>query len=103
MQQWALQRARLEEEIIRRQEASRFAAPSARGAPVAALARGGNDGDEGYFDDDDDPSSVPGTGGYLSAQAQGYLSPYGGFTMDKVQGFASLPSNKGAIAAMHHF
>ena len=28
MQQWSMQRARLEEEIIRRQEASRFAAPS---------------------------------------------------------------------------
>ena len=81
MQQWALQRARLEEEIVRRQEASRFAAPSGRGIPVAAVSRGD---DEGYDDDENDLAPVPGTGGYLSAQAQGYLSPYAGFTKDKV-------------------
>lgn len=55
MQAWALQRARLEEEIIRRQEASRYAAPGAHGgsagdgclSPYAGLVSEAADGGAG--------------------------------------------------------
>lgn len=61
MQQWSQQRARLEEEIIRRQEASRYASPSlhAQGA-LAGPSLGGQ------------------------AKAEGYMSPYAGLVSHQV-------------------
>lgn len=61
MQQWSQQRARLEEEIIRRQEASRYASPSlhAQGALAGPLLGG-------------------------QAKAEGYMSPYAGLVSHQV-------------------
>lgn len=64
VQAWAVQRGRLEEEIVRRQEASRYAAPSLRHLAGPAA--------------DTDPG-----------QAAGYVSAYAGVTCDAVQALAA--------------
>ncbi|KAJ9508795.1 hypothetical protein QJQ45_028108 [Haematococcus lacustris] len=64
VQAWAVQRGRLEEEIVRRQEASRYAAPSLRHLAGPAA--------------DTDPG-----------QSAGYVSAYAGVTCDAVQALAA--------------
>ena len=49
MQRWSIQRARFEEEIIRRQEASRFAAPSMSFEGHAATLGAKHAADGGYM------------------------------------------------------
>ncbi len=77
VQKWSMQRARLEEEIVRRQEASRFAAPSAHSA---------TDGSGG--------------GGTTAMQVDaGYLSPYAALVSDPIGleqdgGTAKMPGLK---------
>ena len=68
VQRWSLQRARLEEEIIRRQEASRFASPSIHHHhTMAERGRGGRAGGQPQ----QSPAAAVGGG-----EDGGYMSPY---------------------------
>jgi hypothetical protein len=78
VQEWATQRARLEEEIVRRQEASRYAAPSLRVAAVHLSSAAGEEG-----------CSSPGTPAGGNPAMQGYISAYSGVTTDAVEAVAS--------------
>jgi hypothetical protein len=76
VQEWAVQRARLEEEIVRRQEASRYAAPSLRVATAALRSAA-----------DEEAGTTPATVNHPSMQ--GYISAYSGVTTDAVEALAS--------------
>jgi hypothetical protein len=79
VQAWSLQRARLEEEIVRRQEASRYAGPShpQPSQPPAISGRGGGGGG-GHSGEGGE-----GLGGQLGPDS-GYISAYRNVAVDRL-------------------
>lgn len=89
--QWTLQRARLEEEIVRRQEASRFAVPGGGGGGQWQQQRHQRGG--GGSGCDDDGGGAEDVGGY--GAPGGFLSPYAHANADLAAATAAASTGQG--------